>query len=412
VEKPEGDGGGELDVHSAGPAEAAKWRFVRRRAFAVFQSHGYREVQPAPLEPAGTAARASRSAWPHAALAVDAATELRSDPVVSIARVYNHDDGGERFARLMTSGNVFDPEPEGPLRFRAWHAVSGLVLGAADPGADAEVAALCGTLAQDAGLADFEVVLGTLGDPGELERFLDATVEHRPLRCAACRGRSAPLRFLTCADEGCRALAAAAPPLRDFIGVAALKHHEAVLATLEASGFRVRDEPRLGFGAGRYQRTLIELRARALTLPDRPILTLARGGRRDGLIAALGGRAAPAVGLTVGVARAAACAPGEGEAYHTACELFIAARGAAARAWALKTAAGERARGFRVDVELRELGWAEQLKRAERVRARVVIVVGELERKNGQVAIRDMASRETRHIPEASLAAELKRLLR
>jgi histidyl-tRNA synthetase len=42
----------------------------------------------------------------------------------------------------------------------------------------------------------------------------------------------------------------------------------------------------------------------------------------------------------------------------------------------------------------------------------VVIVVGELERKNGQVAIRDMASRETRHIPEASLAAELKRLLR
>jgi histidyl-tRNA synthetase len=112
------------------------------------------------------------------------------------------------------------------------------------------------------------------------------------------------------------------------------------------------------------------------------------------------------------VARAADCLPGDGESYESACEVFIAARGTAARAWALKAASAERARGFRVDVDLREVGWADQLQRAEQVKARVVLVVGEVERKKGEVAIRDMHTRETRHIPEDTLPAELKRLLR
>src|SRR6185369_2730720 len=86
------------------------------------------------------------------------------------------------------------------------------------------------------------------------------TAEMATLRCANCRGSSGSLRFLTCEDEGCVALAQTAPALRDFISVAALKHHESLLATLDASGFTVRDVPRLGFGAGRYNRTVLELR--------------------------------------------------------------------------------------------------------------------------------------------------------
>jgi histidyl-tRNA synthetase len=112
------------------------------------------------------------------------------------------------------------------------------------------------------------------------------------------------------------------------------------------------------------------------------------------------------------VARTAACTADDDASWEPRCEVFIAARGAAARAWALKTAAAERARGFRVDVDLREVGWAAQLQRADDLRARVVLVVGELERKKGEVAIRDMQTRETRQIPEDALPSELKRLLR
>jgi histidyl-tRNA synthetase len=403
--------------HDAPPPEAAKWRFVRRRAYAVLQGHGYREAQPSPLEPAARSAEARGGD----SFSVGNAFELRRDAVVSLARAFaSLAPADDEFARWMTAGNVYDPSPTGPLRWRAFHAVSGIVVGASEPAAEAEVAGMLVTLARDLELRDAEVVLGTVGDDDEVAHFLGRVAEHLALRCAACRAHHErdPLRFLTCDDEGCRALAAAAPPFRDFVGVDALKHHETVLATLEASGFVVRDEPRLAFGAGRYNRTVLELRARPDVprapgdeTPPPPSIVVARGGRRDALLG-LFGRPLPLVGTTIGVARMAACVPGEGESYESSCEVLFAARGAAARAFALKAAAVERARGFRVDVDLREVGWADQLRRAERVRARVVVVVGDVERKNGEVVLRDMTTREVRHIPEDRLSFEIKRLLR
>jgi histidyl-tRNA synthetase len=130
------------------------------------------------------------------------------------------------------------------------------------------------------------------------------------------------------------------------------------------------------------------------------------------LAAALGGAPAPAVGLTIGLLRASACVAPADASFESACEIFIAAQGAGARAWAFRVAAAERARGFRVDVDLADGGWAEQLRHAEEVRARVVIVCGEVERRAGEVALRDMHTREVRRVAETQLVAELKRLLR
>jgi histidyl-tRNA synthetase len=393
------------DLKEAGPADAAKWRFVRRRTTGSFLAHGYREVQPAPIDPSGTSAEARGGP----AIPLSGGGELRRDPLVSIARLFAREHGGARFSRWMTSGHAFEPAPLGPHVSRAWQMVSGLLLGAAEPAADAEIAGLAAMVANDLDLREPEVVLSSLGEPGDLAGFLEATTESRALVCAECRASTDFLRFLTCSDEGCRALAQAVPPLRGFLSVPALQHHEAVLATLEAAGIVVRDDPRLGFGAGRYDRTLIELRARDA---EGRVLAVARGGRRDGIVEALGGPALPAIGLTVGIARSAACTPGEPDSYEVACELFIAARGAGARAWALKAAQAERSRGFRVDVDLREVSFDEQLARAAEVRARVIVVVGDAERKKGQIAIHTAGGREVRHIPEESLPAELKRLLR
>ncbi len=396
------------NVSEGGPAEAARWRFVRRRGISVFQAHGYNVVQAAVIEPVGLAAAAGT----RDAVELGEGLELRADPQASLARLWARKRASElsdEFVRWMSTGTVFDKSAPAPLRLRGWAALTGLVVGAADPSADAEAAILLQSLAGDLSLREGEVVLGTLGEAADLSGYIGALAELLPLRCITCQSSPDALRFFSCEDEGCRALASSAPPLRDFLGVAALKHHEALLAILEAAGFHVADDPRLAFGQGRYQGTVMELRA--LDAAGK-VTGVARGGRRDELVARLGGPATAAFGLTVGVARTASCLRGDGESYEQACEVFFASRGAGSRAWALKSAAAGRALGFRTNVELRDLTWEQQVAHAERVRARVVVLTGEAERKKGEVAIRDMRAQEFRRIPEESLLVELKRILR
>jgi len=141
-------------------------------------------------------------------------------------------------------------------------------------------------------------------------------------------------------------------------------------------------------------------------------VAVARGGRRDGLVAALGGRDVPLVGLTLGLLRAAACVTPADASYEPVCEIFIAAQGGDARAWAFRAAAAERARGFRVDVDLGDDGWDEQLRRASELSARVVVLRGDAERQAGEVEVRELASGRSRRVDEAALSGEIKRLLR
>ncbi len=393
-----------LPLSDAGPEAAAKIRFVRRRAFAVFRAHGYRELLPSALDPAGQAAQLSDVPLPG-----PDGSELRTDPMAALARVYAAGPDSGRFARCMMAGSVFDGQAAGSLRAASYEVSCGVIFGTPGPAADAEVGALALALGSDPGLSRAELVVSTLGEPADLARYLAAVAELRPLMCDRCQAAHDPLRFFGCDEEGCSAIAAAAPLYRDYVSTPALKHHEGLLATLEAAGVPARDEPRLAFGAGRFTRTILELRAAAT---DGATLVVARGGRRDGLVAALGGPPTPAVGLTLGLMRAAACVSPADASFESGCEIFIAAQGVAARAWAFRAAAAERARGFRVDVDLGEGGWVEQLSRANRVHARVVVLSGEGERKAGEVQVRDMTTRETRRIPEGALPAELKRLLR
>ncbi len=397
------------EMHDAGPEEAALWRHVRKRSLSVFFAHGYHEARPAIIERRALLVQAGVTDM----VVLDEEHALRPDPQFSLARLIvaqpAPDHGLRLRPRWVTAGTVFDPRPFGDGHERAWQSVAGLVVGSIDPTADAECAALLHALAKDLDLVAPHVAVSTLGSDEDLDGYRRVVGELLALRCERCVGSSEPLAFLHCEDDGCRELTRAAPPYRGFLGIEAQKRHESVLATLEASGFPANDDPNLIFGSGRYRGTLFELRAQ--NRQGRTI-HVARGGRRDALLQRIGGPSLPALGVTLGVALTASCVAGDGQGYESACEVLFATRGAAARAWALAAASAGRALGFRTDVELRDLALEEQIDRAKRLHARVVVVASERDRKQGRVAVRDMRSAETRTVAEEQLPIELKRLLR
>jgi hypothetical protein len=193
--------------------EAAKVRFVRRRAEAVFRAHGYRELMP-PLFDSHLWSQSSPDGSP--------AAQLRSDAIAALVRAHLTSGDGERFARRMMTGPLADPSANGRLRWPGYDVAAGAIIGVAAPVADAEVCMLALALGGDPGLGGASVAVNTLGEPDDLHRYLDEIAELLPLRCPSCQAAPDPLRFVSCDEEGCQALAATAPSVRGAASTPAL----------------------------------------------------------------------------------------------------------------------------------------------------------------------------------------------
>ncbi len=150
-------------------------------------------------------------------------------------------------------------------------------------------------------------------------------------------------------------------------------------------------------------------------LTDLPSLgSVMSGGRYDRLLALFTGEELPAVGISLGVDRLLA---GLGElgllpASAGAPQVFIAVAGAAQVPYALRLAAQLRQAGL---VVLQGLGadqkLGKQLKLAARVGARITLVVGDEERLNGTVGLKDMTAGSQVSVSAAEIVAQVRALI-
>ena len=122
------------------------------------------------------------------------------------------------------------------------------------------------------------------------------------------------------------------------------------------------------------------------------------GGRYDGLIEALGGPATPAIGFALGVERLALLIEDRPE-WQAGPALFIAALGAEPRDWAFQTAQALRRAGVWVETATQEASLKAQMRRANKLGAARVLIVGGEELKAGSAPLKDMASGEQESLP-------------
>jgi histidyl-tRNA synthetase len=134
---------------------------------------------------------------------------------------------------------------------------------------------------------------------------------------------------------------------------------------------------------------------------------VAAGGRYDGLVEQLGGPAIAGVGFAMGVERLTMLLRLQESAAVTGPSLFIVWLGDKARDWAFPVVHRLRRAGVTVEMEGESRSMKSQMRRADKLKAAAVLIVGDNELTKGTAALRDMASKQQRDIDLNSIEAEL-----
>ena len=193
-----------------------------------------------------------------------------------------------------------------------------------------------------------------------------------------------PLRAFDADDPGTQAVMVNAPKLLERLAPEDAEHFEAVKALLDDAGQAYDIDPALVRGIDYYTRTVFEFTSDALGAQS----GVGGGGRYDGLVEQLGGPPTPGVGWAAGIERILLVSDGEVEGQAT--DVYVALDGGDSRT-AFKVVRDLRTAGLRAQLEQAGRSLKGQLKHADRIGARSVLIVSD-----DGLRARDMDSGEQR----------------
>ena len=208
--------------------------------------------------------------------------------------------------RFWYMGPMFRYEKPQKGRYRQFHQIGVETFGMAGPDIDAEVIIMSARLWQNLGLSrNVTLQINSLGSNEARAEFRTALVAFLTQNKdqldtdSQRRLQSNPLRVLDSKDPGTQALLKNAPSLHDFLDDESRQHFDQLKTALQAAGVAFEVNPNLVRGLDYYCKTVFEWVTDALGAQG----TVCAGGRYDGLVEQLGGKATPAVGFAMGLER-------------------------------------------------------------------------------------------------------------
>jgi histidyl-tRNA synthetase len=241
--------------------------------------------------------------------------------------------------------------------------------------------------------------------PKYREKLLAFLREHYDELCANCQRRIErnPLRALDCKEPGCIRATKDAPSILDSLCAACSEHFATVQRLLRDTGVPFSLNPRMVRGLDYYCRTTFEWTTTQLGSQS----AVAAGGRYDGLVEQLGGPPIPGVGFALGVERLTMLLRLQETAVAGGPSLFVVWVGEKARDWAFPVVHRLRRSGISVELEGAARSMKSQMRRADKLKAVSVLIVGEDELAKGKAMLRDMVSKQQTEIKLDEIESEL-----
>ncbi|MBN1288927.1 MAG: histidine--tRNA ligase [Actinobacteria bacterium] len=316
--------------------------------------------------------------------------------------------------KLYYYGPMFRRERPQAGRYRQFSQAGAELIGSMDPMADTEIISMSADLFRKLKLKNYVLRINSVGCRecrkeyiADLKAKLDGMV---PDLCEQCRKRSSgnPMRVFDCKNENCVTVLEDAPVISAYLCEHCIEHYHTVLLGLEILGIDYFKDDRLVRGLDYYTRTAFEFQFEGLGAQN----TVSAGGRYDHLVEELGGTPTGGVGFSLGVERVLlAVEAEEAEPFELrGVEVFVAGIDIPG-VEILKALQVIRDAGISADTDLMDRSLKAQMKHANRVGARFVVIAGGEEHQRGEVTLRDLEESEqwTLEIKEAlSLIKEKK----
>ena len=402
------------------PDVAASWQYLESEVEDIIEAYGYRQVRLPLLEHTEVFRRSIGEVTDIVEKEMytfddggDSLT-LRPEATASMVRAgITHGLFHNQRQKLWTVGPMFRRERPQAGRYRQFHQFDVEAMGYEGPDADAELIIMCARMWQRLGIDRIRLEINSLGMPESRADYREALIEYfngvksQLDEDSIRRLDKNPLRILDSKNPEMQDVVGGAPAMMDYLDEASAEHFAGLRTLLDAAGVEYEVNPRLVRGLDYYSRTVFEWVTDALGSQN----AVCAGGRYDGLIEKLGGRATPAIGWAMGVERLvalyAACG---GKVPAISPDVYVVAvgEGTRERAFALAEELRDRTIGIRVETNLGGGSFKAQMKRADKSGAEYALVLGEQELEEGCIGVKPLRSNEEQEsIALGNLAAVL-----
>ena len=384
------------------PDEAEFWELFEDTVRTWLKAYGYRPIRMPIVEPTPLFKRAigevtdivEKEMYSFEDSLNGEQLTLRPEGTAGCVRaVIQHGLANQIPRRLYYIGQMFRHERPQKGRYRQFHQVGVEAIGFAGPDIDAEMILMGARLWDDLGLDGIELQINSLGQPEEraqhraaliayLEQYQDILDEDGKRRLY-----TNPLRILDTKNPALHEMCAGAPKLIDYLGEASLAHFEGVQRVLRDAGVPFTINPRLVRGLDYYNLTVFEWVTDKLGAQG----TVCAGGRYDGLVQQLGGKATPACGFAMGVERLIALIrESGGEPAAPAPDVYVVHQGEAASRLAFRVAEGLRDDGLDVLLHCGGGAFKSQMKKADASGAAFAVIIGDDEAATGEAQLKSL----------------------
>ena len=315
---------------------------------------------------------------------------LRPEGTASVARaLIQNGMSSNPLQKLWYMGPMFRYERPQSGRQRQFHQLGVEFIGYESVRSDVEIIALAWDLLGKLGIKELNLEINTLGDFNDRFNFQKSFLKWLEINKNSLdldsqnRINKNPLRILDSKNIQTKKVLENAPKLFDFLSDQSLERYLILKDQLDFLKIPFVENFNLVRGLDYYTHTAFEITSAALGSQA----TVCGGGRYDNLIKQMGGPETPAIGFAIGLERLILLAGNKLEVGRQT-DIYIVNKGLNAESLAMDLSRKLRNYDLLIELDLTGASFSKQYKKANKLKSKSIIVIGDDEASNKEFIIR------------------------